>query len=143
MSADVVLRVCCVTSTSALTTQVGGLVAVVQTIVVPVAFPALLDAAVVLAGELPWLALGRRHVGGVGCRGVGAETDGSIEAPHNKKSYCCQTLPCTLVHWPRTFTRDVIAVQDLIVGTRARPAVRDGEAQTAAAAIIMTTFIGA
>jgi len=45
-----------------------GLIAVVQTIVVPVTLPALLDAAVVLAGKLPGLALRRGHVGGVGWR---------------------------------------------------------------------------
>ena len=49
-----------------LTAELRGLVAVVQTIIVPVALPALLDTAVVLAGKLPRLALRRRHVGGVG-----------------------------------------------------------------------------
>lgn len=49
-----------------LTAEVRGLVAVVQTVVVAVTLPALLDAAIVLAGELARLALRRRHVGGVG-----------------------------------------------------------------------------
>lgn len=49
-----------------LTAEVRGLVAVVQTVVVPITLPALLDAAIVLAGELPGLALGRGNVGGVG-----------------------------------------------------------------------------
>lgn len=51
------------------TAQLGRLVAVIQAVVVPVAFPALLDAAVVLAGELSGLALRRGDVGGVGCKG--------------------------------------------------------------------------
>lgn len=51
------------------TAELGGLVAVVQAVVVAVAFPALLDAAVVLAGELPGLALRRGDVGRVGCQG--------------------------------------------------------------------------
>lgn len=53
-------------SADGLTAEVGRLVAVVQTVVVAVALPALLDAAIVLAGELARLALGRRHVGRVG-----------------------------------------------------------------------------
>lgn len=51
-----------------LTAEVRGLVAFVQTIVVSVTLPALLDAAVVLAGELSGLALRRGNVGGVGWR---------------------------------------------------------------------------
>lgn len=43
----------------------GGLVAVVQAVIVPVALPALLDAAAVGAGELARLALGWGHVGWV------------------------------------------------------------------------------
>jgi len=42
-----------------------GLIAVVQAVVVPVALPALLDAAAVGAGELARLALGWGHVGWV------------------------------------------------------------------------------
>lgn len=51
------------------TAELRGFVAVVQAVVVPVALPALLDAAVVLAGELPGLALRRGDVGRVGWQG--------------------------------------------------------------------------
>ena len=51
-----------------LTAELRGLIAVVQTIIVSVTFPALLDAAVVLAGKFPRLALGWGHIGGVGWR---------------------------------------------------------------------------
>lgn len=51
----------------ALTAEGGGLVAVVQAVIVPVALPALLDAAAVGAGELARLALGWGHVGWVRC----------------------------------------------------------------------------
>lgn len=87
--------------------ELRALVAVVQTIVVSVTLPALLDAAVVLAGILPGLALGRGHVGGVG------------------------------------FAGDIIDIQDLIVSAATGPAVRNSEAQTAAAAIVNSTHIGA
>lgn len=53
---------CCGT----LTAEVRGFIAVVQTIIVSIALPALLDAAVVLAGEFTRLALWWGHVGGVG-----------------------------------------------------------------------------
>lgn len=59
-----------------LTAQLGGLVAVVQAVVVSVALPTLLDAAVVLAGKLPCLALRRGHVRRVGCRVQGGGTAG-------------------------------------------------------------------
>lgn len=55
------------------TAQLRCLITVVQAVVVPVAFPALLDAAVVLAGELSGLALRRGDVGGVGCKGKADE----------------------------------------------------------------------
>lgn len=57
------------TQEGSLTAELGGFIAVVQAVVVPVAFPALLDAAVVLAGELPGLALRRGDVGRIGCQG--------------------------------------------------------------------------
>lgn len=49
-----------------LTAELGRLIAVVQTVVVPVTLPSLLDTAVVLTGKLPGLTLRRRDVGGVG-----------------------------------------------------------------------------
>lgn len=51
-----------------LTTQFKSLIAVVQTVVVSVALPALLDATVVLTGKLSRLALRRRYIRGVCCR---------------------------------------------------------------------------
>lgn len=56
-----------------LTAEGRGLVTVVQAVVVPVALPALLDAAAVGTGKLARLALGWGHVGWVCCghhRGV-------------------------------------------------------------------------
>lgn len=56
-----------------LTAEGRGLVTVVQAVVVPVALPALLDAAAVGTGKLARLALGWGHVGWVRCghhRGV-------------------------------------------------------------------------
>lgn len=47
--------------------QCWGLIAVVQTVVVSVTLPALLDAAVVGTGKLARLALGWGHVGWVRC----------------------------------------------------------------------------
>lgn len=64
-----------------LTAEGRGLVAVVQAIVVPVALPALLDAAAVGAGELARLALGWGHVGRVRCgrhKGLGGESDQAV-----------------------------------------------------------------
>lgn len=55
---------CC----GSLTAEVRGFIAVVQTIIVSIALPALLDAAVVLAGKFTRLALWWGHVGGVGWR---------------------------------------------------------------------------
>lgn len=68
-----------------LTAQLRSFIAVVQTIVVSVALPALLDAAVVLACKLSGLALRRGYVGRIGWeeRGCGKEVteggDGSGE----------------------------------------------------------------
>ena len=59
----------CVCVCMELTAQLRSLVAVVQTVIVSVTLPALLDAAVVLAGKLSGLALRRGHVGRVGCGG--------------------------------------------------------------------------
>lgn len=42
-----------------------------------------------------------------------------------------------------TFAGDIIGVQDLVVGTAAGPALRDGQAQAAAAAIVNPTDVGA
>ena len=50
-----------------LTAKLWSLVAVVQTVIVSVTFPALLDTAVVLTGKLPWLTLWRRDVRRVRC----------------------------------------------------------------------------
>lgn len=52
-----------------LTAELGCLIAVIQAVVVAITFPAFLDAAIVLAGELPRLALGWGDVGRVGCPG--------------------------------------------------------------------------
>lgn len=52
-----------------LTAQLRSFIAVVQTIVVSIALPALLDAAVVLTCKLSGLALGRGNVGWVGWEG--------------------------------------------------------------------------
>ena len=49
-----------------LTAELRCLVAVVQTVVVTVTLPSLLDTAVVLTGKLSGLTLRRRDVGGVG-----------------------------------------------------------------------------
>lgn len=51
------------------TAELGGFIAVVQAVIVPIALPALLDAAVVLAGKFPGLALRRGDVGWVGWKG--------------------------------------------------------------------------
>lgn len=42
-----------------------------------------------------------------------------------------------------TFAGDIINIQDLVIGAATGPAVRDGKAQTAAAAIVNPTHIGA
>lgn len=58
-----------------LTAELRRLVAVVQTVVVTVTLPSLLDTAVVLTGKLPELTLRRRDVGGVGW---GEERKGTV-----------------------------------------------------------------
>ena len=62
-----------------LTAEFRGLVAVVQTVVVTIALPTFLDAAVVLAGKLSRLALGGREVGRVAWRGGGEQGTGRVE----------------------------------------------------------------
>lgn len=42
-----------------------------------------------------------------------------------------------------TFAGDIIPIQDLVVGTAAGPAVRDGQAQAAAAAVVNPAGVGA
>lgn len=51
----------------ALTAQFGRLVAVVQTVIISVTFPAVLNTAVILTGELSRLTLRRGNVRRVGC----------------------------------------------------------------------------
>lgn len=48
-----------------------------------------------------------------------------------------------LVELLSTFAGDIVSIQDLIVGAAAGPAVRDGEAQAATAAIVNATGVGA
>ena len=48
-----------------------------------------------------------------------------------------------LVKQLSTFAGDIIDIQDLIVSTAAGPAVRDREAQAAAAAVVHSTRVGA
>lgn len=53
-----------------LVAQLGGLIAVVQTVIVPVTLPAVLNTAIILTGKFSRLALRRRHVGRVCCTGL-------------------------------------------------------------------------
>lgn len=75
-----------------LTAEGGGLIAVVQAVVIPVALPALLDAAAVRAGELARLALGWGHVGWVCCghhRGVRGRSDAGHGQVRSPLSFVC------------------------------------------------------